>query len=64
VDWIGSIWSLIAVVVGLRWVMRGKVDIGIEGRVPTFVIVGNKAIALGLIAILSGIGLFFSLVVR
>lgn len=55
VTWINCIWALIAIVVGARWIIQRKVEVGIEGRTPAFVLAGSTAVVFGAIAILIGV---------
>ena len=53
--WIKCIWAMVAIAVGVRWVVQRKVEVGIESHVPALVLGGRKAVAIGSIAILIGL---------
>jgi hypothetical protein len=55
VIWVKYVWAVIAVTVGVRWIIQRKVEVGIEGRTPALIVTGTKAIALGAIALLIGL---------
>ncbi|MGB4065079.1 MAG: hypothetical protein WBK19_14740 [Azonexus sp.] len=53
--------GLILVVVGLHWVVKRNIPVGLEGRPPSFYLIGKWAVLAGLVAILAGLVLVFDL---
>jgi hypothetical protein len=58
VSWLSYIWAGIVIVVGVRWIVRRKVDVGLEDRAPAWTLIGNRAVVLGVVAILIGVLVF------
>lgn len=50
-----ELWGGLVAIVGLVWIYKGEVDVGIEGRPPSFRIAGAAARAAG--ALLAAVGL-------
>lgn len=55
VTWIAYAFGVIAIAVGVRWIVKRSVEVGIEGRAPTFILREGVAVLLGVIAILIGV---------
>lgn len=51
----GVLWGVGVVLVGVVWICKRKVGVGIEGRKPAFYVTGPAAIFLGAIAIPIGL---------
>lgn len=47
--------GIVMLVIGIVWIYRRQIPVGIEGRHPAFYIKGRWAILMGIIAILLGI---------
>jgi len=50
-----QLWGIGLIIVGLVWMYRRQIGLGIEGRAPSLYVNGKVAFALGLIALLVGI---------
>ena len=55
VRWFAYVCGVIALVVGVRSIVKRSVEVGIEGRTPAFVLRGSVAVLLGVIAMLIGV---------
>lgn len=53
--------GLILVLVGLHWVVKRNIPVGLEGRPPFFYLVGKWAVLAGLVAIVVGLVMVFEL---
>lgn len=49
-----QIWSGGLIAVGVYWIIKRNVAVGIEGRAPSFYVKGKGAVLLGIAAILVG----------
>jgi hypothetical protein len=47
--------GLLVIGVGVFWIVRRKVPVGVEGSPPSYYLTGRKALAAGLVAIAIGI---------
>ena len=50
-----QIWGIIAIGVGIYWIIKREVPIGIEGRPPSYHARGKWAVLLGISAIIIGL---------
>ena len=50
-----SLWGGLATIVGLVWIYKGEIDVGIEGQPPFFRISGTVARSLGALLVVFGL---------
>ncbi len=50
-----QLWGALAMLVGVYWILKRKVPVGIEGRPPSFHVAGKWAVLLGIVAIVIGL---------
>ncbi len=56
VTWIACAFGVIVIAVGVRWIVKRSVEVGIEGwAAPTFILRGGMAVLFGVLAILIGV---------
>ena len=54
IEW-NLVWGVGVILVGVYWVIKRSVPVGIEGRDPSFIAKGKWAVLLGIIAIILGL---------
>jgi len=54
IEW-NLIWGIGAILIGLYWVVKRSVPVGIEGRKPSYIAKGKYAVVLGITAIIIGL---------
>lgn len=57
-----QIFGIGLVVVGLAWIVKKSVPVGIEGRKPSFTLKGRSALLLGIIVLIVGLFIFFDVI--
>lgn len=50
-----QIWGFGVVIVGIVWILKKDIPVGIQGKAPSFYVKGKIAVALGILTIILGL---------
>lgn len=54
-----QIWGFGVVIVGIVWILKKDIPVGIEGKGPSFYVKGKFAVGLGILTIMLGLAVAF-----